>query len=120
MSNNDYGYATIAAGSPSERKIAIIDFIQAVFLDNRVVSISSLENNEGYILAVENVKSSGREPMASMWLSEESFMGLFGAAVIFWNCKGVDLEKMMEKSAVNNEVKYRISDNLKDFQNADK
>jgi len=115
MEQNNYGHVTVATGSPNEREIAITDFVQAVFSDNRIVSISTLENDEGYILAVENIKSSGREATASMWLTEESFMGLTGTAILFWNCKGTDLEKMIEKATIDKKIKYRASDNLKGF-----
>jgi len=110
-----YGKVTVGVGSLEQKEINIIDFVQASFKDNRLITISTLENDEGYLLSIENPQSSGRNLTQNMWLSKESFMGLITTSFIFWNCKNVDLEKLLQMSVADNDVDYRISDNLQQF-----
>ena len=109
----DFGCATVGFGTPFERKIKVIDCVQSRFKDNRVITVATLENNEGYILSVENLPSSGRATTQQMWLSEESLTGLMGAVHIFWKQKKMDVLELMKNCVIENEVHYSFSDNLK-------
>jgi hypothetical protein len=113
-----YGKITIGVGSNEQREIGIIDFVQATFKDNRLITILTLENNEGHLLSIENPTSTGRNPIQNMWLSKESFLGLISTAFIYWNGKNEDLEKLMQESVENNVVNYKLSENLQDINDA--
>ena len=108
---NMYGKITVGYGTSEQRELEIIDFVQANFKDNRVVSISQIEDGS-LIGAVENPPSSGRCPQTSIWLSKESFIGLISTAMIYFNIKGEDMQKLLEESIKGNEVNYSFSDNL--------
>jgi len=110
-----YGTVTVGAGTSQQKEIGIVDFVQASFKDNRLITVSTLENDEGYLLTIENPNSSGRNPTQSMWLSKESFMGLVTTSFIFWNCKNENLESLLQNSVIDKDVDYRISGNLQHF-----
>jgi len=61
---------------------------------------------------VENPPSTGRNTQASIWLSKESFIGLLSTAMLYFNIKGEDIQKLLEESIQGNEVDYSFSDNL--------
>lgn len=108
----NYGKAVLGAESSERREVDIMDFVQSTYKDNRVVTISSLDKEEGYILSVENVESSGRNPQSQMFLSKESFIALMTTSVLYWGCKGVDLADLLKDSAGGGDIKYNFSDNL--------
>ena len=107
---HDYGTATVGHGTPFEKQIKVQDWVQARFNNNRLVSISTLVNNEGYILMVENPESSGRTSQ-KMWLSEESFAATIATSHIFFECKKLDLVKLTD-NASNGKIEYNFSKNL--------
>jgi hypothetical protein len=110
---NKYGEVTIGYGTDKEKKIPIKDFLQSQFKDNRTISVSQLED-ESYIVAVENLVSSGREPQSTIRLSEESLVGMVSTLFIYFGSKGMNFEDLLKKSLENNKDKidYRFSDNL--------
>jgi hypothetical protein len=107
-----FGEATVATGTSFERKIKIISYMQANYKDNRLVSIVELENNEGYMLTVENPPSSGRNTQEKMWLSKESFIGLIGTAMMFYEGRNMNLGEELEKSVSGNDIHYSCSPNV--------
>lgn len=110
-----YGTVTVGAGTTGQREIGIIDFIQTSFKDNRLITISTLADEQGYLLSIENPHSSGRNPAQNIWLSKESFVGLLSSSFIFWNCKNENLEELMKETVDKNMFDYKASDNLKPF-----
>jgi len=106
-----YGKITVGAGTSERRDIEITDFIQVSLKDNRLISVSQLE--DGSIVApVENPPSSGRSPQSNIWLSKESFVGLLAVAGMYFEVKGDNLFEMMSDVVRGDEVHFSYSDNL--------
>lgn len=109
-----YGEATLGYGSPKERKVKIEEYMAMNFIDNRRCSIMKLVDEEGYILSVENYKSSGRGVQETMFLSEESLYGIFSSMAIYFNQKKIDpkdaFTKIIEKD--KDSITYDCSPNL--------
>ena len=107
-----YGKITVGFGNPKfQRELNLVDFVQAYFKDNRIISISEIEDGS-FICAVENPPSTDRNPQSTIWLSKESFIGLLTTAIIYFQVKDEDLSKMLEDVVINNEINYTFSDNL--------
>jgi len=113
--SENYGKITVGIGS-DPRDINIESFVQADFKDHRLISVSELENNEGFILCVENPESTGRHKQQTMWLSRESFIGLINTAHLFWMSKNEDMQKLLLESLDSKEVRYTASNNLEKFK----
>lgn len=111
-----YGKAVIAAETSERREVDVIDFVQASYTGNRVITVSSLDNDEGYILSVENVASSGRNPNSQMFLSKESFIGLMSTSILYWGCKGIDMADLIKEATQGKSINYNFSDNLKSIE----
>jgi hypothetical protein len=107
-----YGKITVGFGTSEQRELRIVDFIQAHFKDNRIISVSQVEDGT-LIGAVENPPSTGRNTQSTIWLSKESFIGLLSTAILYFNVKGEDMQKLLEESIQGKEVDYSFSDNLK-------
>lgn len=91
-----YGYITV--GSKDEPKqINIIEFIQATFNDNRLITVAELEDGS-YCLTVENPESSGRHSQNKMWLSKESFVGLLTTSMMFFEAKGENMQELIKQA----------------------
>lgn len=112
--NITYGEATVGiSGTP--RKIPVIEYLQSTQKDNRVVSIMELDNDEGFIISVENPTSTGRASQNQMWLSKESFVALYGTMGLFvtgkWSVE--NFETLIKESTLNGEnIQYSCSPNL--------
>ncbi len=106
-----YGKITVGVGTNEQRELQIVDFVQAHFKDNRIISVSQIEDGT-LVGVVENPPSTGRNTQASIWLSKESFIGLLSTAMLYFNVKGEDIQKLLEESIQGNEVDYSFSDNL--------
>jgi len=90
-------------------------YVQARFTDNRLISVSKLED-ETYVLAVENPESTGRATAVHMRLTEESLIGLVTTIHMHINCDSADSEKMLQEATKGKSVDYSFSDNLKTFK----
>jgi len=97
MENNSIGKVTVGYGTPEQREIEIKAFLQANFIDNRLISVSETENDEGFILLVENPKSSGRQGENKMWLSRDSFIGLLTVINLYTLKYNIDPAKELEE-----------------------
>lgn len=106
------GKVTVGYGTNLQNEIEIIDFVRCDFKDYRLISVATLENEQGYIISVENPTTTDRCPIQTMWLSRESFAGLIGAAFMFWSAKGEDMLTLMKDCTIKNKIKYSCSDNL--------
>lgn len=105
------GKITVGYGTPEQRELEILDFVQAQFKDNRLVCISKIEDGS-MVAVVENPVSSGRNPQASIWLSRESFIGMLSTAFLYFSAKGEDLGELMKNSVEKHDIQYTYSDNL--------
>lgn len=110
-----FGKITIGVGTTLRRELNIIDYVQCKFKDNRVCTISKIEDGS-YSLTIENPESSGRNPQSSIWLSKDSYLSLIAASFIYWGCKGEDAETLIKQVMEGNKVEYNFSNNLKDFK----
>lgn len=108
-----YGKITVGVGTSQQTDLEMVDFVQAKFKDNRIITVSEIEDGS-LIGVVENVRSSGRASEASIWLSKESFIGLISTAMLYFNIKGEDMQELLKQSLDEEDVKYTFSDNLND------
>lgn len=117
MNENKYGHATIGYGTKDEKKVPILNFLQAEFKDHRLCTLSEIENGEEsqtFILMIENPESTGRDRSQQMLLSKESLLGLLSTSFLYFMSKGESLTNMLQEAVDNKEMfDYRISDNLK-------
>lgn len=105
------GKLTVGVGG-SSRELEIIDFVQAYFLNNRVVSVCSLEDGS-IVISVENPPSSGRAAQSNIWLSKESVIGLMTTLFLYFGCKAEDIESLFRKTVENKDMlDFSYSDNL--------
>lgn len=113
MDNKDFGDVIVGAGTPQERQLRIIDYVQAAFFDHRLVNICGIEDGS-FLISVENPESTGRSNQ-KMWVGRESLLSIFATMGLYLNCKGIDIEKESKAITENKEIRYSISDNLKPF-----
>ena len=108
------GKITVGTGD-DQREIEISDFVQCAFKNNRIVSVCGLDDGS-MVLAVENPPSTGRATQASIWLSEESVLGLISTCFLYFSSKGKNIEELFLSSVNNSDVvDFVYSDNLKDI-----
>jgi len=114
-----YGKATMVDDNKHvTQQVDIINYIRATFKDHRLCSVSELEG-ETYIVAVENPASTGRGALSSMHLSEESLVGLMTTILFYWNCKGLNIDKLFMQAVDKEHVDYDFSHNLNPFKPID-
>jgi len=107
MKDSKYGKVVTGSG-----ELEIIDFVQATFKDNRVITVATLEDGS-YALLVENPESSGRNAVSKMWLSKESTLGLFSTISMLFEAKGIDMiEELRQTVNSDGKISYGLSDNL--------
>lgn len=106
------GKITVGFGTPEQREIEIANWVQASFKDNRLATVAEAENNEGFLLSVENPPSSGRYIQNKMWLSKESFVSLVTASMLYFQCKGEDFGALLQESLDSKDIHYRFSNGL--------
>jgi len=110
---NKYGSITIGYGKPEQHDVPISDFLRSTFPDNRFISVIKLENG-AYVITVENLLSSGREPINKMYLSEESFIALLSTSMIYFLSKNIALDELLKQLIGDKkEINYSCSDNIK-------
>ena len=107
-----YGHITIGVGKPEQKDVAITEYLRSTFIDNRFVSVIKLEN-DAFVISVENLVSSGREPVNQMYLSKESFVALISTAMLYFTCKNEDLNDLLKQVIQGKEINYTCSDNIK-------
>jgi hypothetical protein len=107
----NYGTMSIGYGSSKQQEIALLDYVRADFVDHRLVSIMTAED-DSIILAVENPATTGRAPQNLMRLSQESFVGLITTSLLYLSAKGLDLGVLAEQVVKNQQIVYQYSDNL--------
>lgn len=108
-----YGKLTIGVGTHLQRDTEIVDYLKASFKDSRFIMIGEVSEG-GHLLMVENLPSTGRQPQQTMWLSEESLMGIVTTTFLYFNAKGIDMKELLNM-AVPREglIDYTFSPNLR-------
>ena len=106
-----YGQLTVGFGTRLERKLDIVDFVQANYKDNRLVHVSMTEE-DAIVVTVENPPSTGRAPQSSIYLSKESLLAALSTVFIYFSCKGEDLPSLLKEITTNEMIDYGYSDNL--------
>jgi len=107
-----YGKITVGYGTKEQRELEIKNFVQANFIDNRLINIAEIEDGS-YLIAVENPQSTGRATQVSIWLGKESFIAVLGTAHLYLSAKGEDSGRLLQEVTVNNDIQFSFSDNLK-------
>lgn len=106
-----HGKITVGVGTGEQRELQIVDFVQAHFKDNRTISVSQIEDGT-FVGAVNNHPSTGRETQATIWLSKESFIALLSTALLYFDIKGEDMQKLLAETIQDGKVDYSFLDNL--------
>lgn len=108
-----YGVVTVGYGSSQQQELKIVDYVRSSYKDHRVASCCLIEDGT-FLISVENLQSSGRNPTNNMRLSKESFAALLSNCILYMNIKGMDVESMVRESMNGENIGYHFSDNLKD------
>jgi hypothetical protein len=103
----DYGHITTGDGS----KLAIVDVLQASYLDNRTISVMSIED-QSIAIAIENLPSSGRNPQQTLRLSQESLAAVLMSAILYFSAKGVNLDELTRRVVAAEQLRFIKSANL--------
>ena len=106
------GKITVGYGTIEQREIEIIDMVQASFQGNRLVSVGTVNEDEGIVAVIENPTSSGRNPQTTIWVSKESFMALIATAMIYFDAKGENTETLFRKTVKGEDIEVALSENL--------
>lgn len=112
---NELGTLTVGVRTDECKTLNVVNFVRAVYVDDRVVGIQEIED-DSILITVQNPVGSEREANVNMWLTKESFMGVLATAFVYLECKGEDSSKLLEKCIDGNELEYFFSDNLKPFK----
>jgi len=107
----NYGKVTVGKGSFDQREIDVVEFVRSRYKGNRVISIAKLED-ETLVMGVENPPSTGRAAQATIWLSQESVIGVISTAIIYFSAKGLDFQKLLSDSLDRDDIDIEYSDNM--------
>lgn len=105
------GKAIIGYGTSQEHQLEIVDFVQANFADNRLVSVTELEDGT-FTMTIENPPSSGRAIHQSIRLGKESFAAILFTAHLYLAGKGMRIEQILESVVVKEEIQYSYSSGI--------
>lgn len=109
--NKSIGKAKVGAGTQQEKEMEIMDFVQAIFKDDRKVSIAKLEDGS-MIISVDNPVSSGRCPSSDICLSEESVMAVMNTVLIYFLSKGRNIKELVRNSLSSGDIEIKYSYNI--------
>lgn len=115
----DNGKVTVGYGTPAQHDLKIKDYINGIFIDDRLVSVLELEDDT-IVLSVENKESSGRNPRNHMRLSKESFYALVSNCQAFLEAKMDEFKGYNEKVSVSGEVRCMASDKISEYLKGNK
>ncbi len=101
---------TVGAGTPEQKELEIIEFVQVEYTGGRLVTNSKLEDGS-YLILVENAEDSGREKQQALWLTEESFFAVVANCMLYSMHKGQDVKDVFNK-IVEDGQDYRYSKNF--------
>lgn len=104
MSEN-FKYGKIITSDNVE--IGILNFVETEFLDERKIGVFELEN-DCYFLEITNTKEPGRVSQ-QLYLTKESFYGLFVVINLYFNQKGIDFAEKIEEVLKVDNVNFKSS-----------
>ena len=104
-------YGTIKVG---DEEISITEVSRIEFKDKRFITIAETEK-ESYVVMIENLASSGRNPKQHLHLTRESFISLFSAIMIHMEMKGENIEDLINE-CVSDEKVFRFESSLKNTE----
>ena len=104
-------YGIIKVG---DEEISITEVSRIEFKDKRFVSIAETEKGS-YVVMVENLASSGRNPKQHLHLTRESFISLFSAIMMHLEMKGESIEDLINE-CVSDEKVFRFESSLKNTE----
>ena len=96
-------YGIIKVG---DEEISITQASRIEFKDKRFVTIAETEK-DSYVIMVENLASSGRNPKQHLHLTRESFVSVFSAIMMHMEMKGVDIERLVNE-CISDENGFRF------------
>lgn len=96
-------YGIIKVG---DEEISITQASRIEFKDKRFVTIAETEK-DSYVIMVENLASSGRNPKQHLHLTRESFVSVFSAIMMHMEMKGEDIERLINE-CISDENGFRF------------
>jgi len=90
------------------REVEITDIVRSVFRDHRFCTVARGEDNT-FVLAVENPRSSGRNPLAQIYLTEESMLALVNCICLYYLRKGVDIASKMQELVDSDTIEFEYN-----------
>ncbi len=93
------GTITLGVGTDEARTIELTDIVRCEFKDHRLVSVVRDEEN-GFLLSVENAGSTGRHPDSKMYLTEGSMIGILLTLHTFLQKTGMNIEEKMKEYSI--------------------
>ena len=100
-------YGEIVVG---DERISITEVSRIEFKDKRFITIAETEK-ESYVVMIENLASSGRNPKQHLHLTRESFIHLFSAIIMHLEMKGESIEDLINE-CVSDENVFRFETSL--------
>lgn len=91
----DLGFATVGVGTPLERKINIENVSAVIIPDKKTIRFAKLENNEGYIIQLENLINP--ETSFHHWIGEETLGCIISAIFLSQHNKVLDIDSLFLK-----------------------
>ena len=91
-------------------RISITEVSRIEFKDKRFITIGETEK-ESYVVMIENLASSGRNPKQHLHLTRESFISLFSAIMMHLETKREDIKSLINE-CVSNEKVFRFETSL--------
>lgn len=102
---NDLGFATVGVGTEFERKINIENVSVVIIPDKKTIRFVSLENNEGYILQVENLTNP--ETSFYHWIGDETLSCIISAIFLSEQNKVLDIDSLFLELPKETQVGFK-------------
>lgn len=104
--NKSYGKILVEG-----KELDIINFIQATFKDNRLVTVSETEIGT-FAISIKNKIESGRYPEVINHLTKDSFVAMLGACAAYFMQKNENLNDLIREMTNDESFSFNVSDNL--------
>ena len=91
----DLGFATVGIGTELERKINIENISAVIIPDKKIIRFVTLENNEGYILSLDNLINP--ETSFQNWIGHETLGCIISAIFLSQHNKVLDIDSLFLK-----------------------
>jgi len=101
---NDLGFATVGVGTELERKINIENVTEVIIPDKKTIRFVGLENNEGYIIELENLTNP--ETGFYHWIGDETLSCLISAIFLSEQNKVLDIDSLFLKLPKETQVGF--------------